>query len=213
MRITSVKEIRPQRLLKRFLPLAIHNVGSGVSSLFLFGREILDSPRSIGAICPSSPVLARRMASMVDYAAGKVVELGGGTGTVTAALLERGVSPEQLIVIEQSAKLSALLRKRFPEVTIINGDAARLAELLGPDGGKIAAIVSSLPLRSLQPNTVRNILGQLEQVLQKGGVFIQYTYSHRDLRARLSRRFDSIHTTTVWGNLPPARIDAYRFIP
>ena len=197
-------------LLKRFPLIGVRTVQRGVSSLILFGLEIIDSPRSMGAICPSSPLLARRMASLVKSGDGKVVELGGGTGTVTAALLDRGIDPKQLIVVEQSAKLSALLRRRFPEVTVINGDAARLKELLGPDSGKVAAIVSSLPLRSLAPQTVRNILGQLEQVLRTDGLFLQYTYSHRDLRSRLSSRFISIHSCTVWGNLPPARIDAYR---
>jgi len=208
-----VKEIQYQRLLKRLLPLPVHNVGSGVASLFTFGREILDSPRSMGAICPSSSKLARRMASLVDHPTGIVVELGGGTGAVTAALLEQGIAPQQLIVVEQSAKLSALLRHRFPEVTVINGDAARLGALLGPDSGKVAAIVSSLPLRSLQGGAVRDILGQLEDVLQEDGLFIQYTYSHRDHRAKLSRHFNNIHSSIVWGNLPPARIDAYRFVP
>jgi phosphatidylethanolamine/phosphatidyl-N-methylethanolamine N-methyltransferase len=208
-----VKEIQYPGLLKRFLPLAINNVGSGVASLFLFGREILDSPRSMGAICPSSPGLARRMASLIDHRPGKVVELGGGTGAVTAALLKHGVIPQQLIVVEQSAKLSALLRNRFPEVTVINGDAARLAELLGPESDKVKAVVSSLPLRSLEPGVVRDILGQLEQVLQDDGLFIQYTYSPRDHQAKLSRHFNNTHSSIVWGNLPPARIDAYRFVP
>ena len=213
MRMPPTKEIPNPGLLKRLLPLPINNVGSGVASLFMFGREILDSPRSMGAICPSSPKLARRMASLVDQQSGIVVELGGGTGAVTAALLKKGVSPQRLIVIEQSTKLSALLRNRFPEVTVINGDAARLAELLGPDSGKVTAIVSSLPLRSLERGDVRNILGQLEQVLQQDGLFIQYTYSHRDHRAKLSRHFNNVHSSIVWGNLPPARIDAYRFVP
>ncbi|MGW8248604.1 MAG: class I SAM-dependent methyltransferase [Acidiferrobacterales bacterium] len=213
MRMPPVKEIQYQRLLKRFLPLPIHNVGSGVASFFVFGREILDSPRSMGAICPSSPKLARRMASLVDQRSGIVVELGGGTGAVTAALLEQGIIPRNLIVVEQSAKLSALLRNRFPEITVINGDAAKLADLLGPDCGKVAAIVSSLPLRSLERGAVRDILGQLEQVLQQDGLFIQYAYSHRDQQAKLSRQFNRIHSSIVWGNLPPARIDAYRFVP
>jgi len=208
-----VKEIQYQGLLKRFLPLAVNNVGSGVASLFMFGREILDSPRSMGAICPSSPKLARRMASLVDPRAGIVVELGGGTGAVTSALLAQGVIPQKLIVVEQSAKLSALLRHRFPEITVINGDAARLAELIGPESGNVTAIVSSLPLRSLERGDVRNILGQLEQVLREDGLFIQYTYSHRDHQAKLSRHFNNIHSSIVWGNLPPARIDAYRFVP
>jgi len=213
MRVTSTNSNLRPKLLKRFLPLAMHHVGSGVSSWMLFGREILDNPRSIGAICPSSPLLARRMAGLVEPGPGKVVELGGGTGTVTSALLERGIDASQLIVIERSAKLAALLRNRFPQVTVINGDAASLAELLGTDSGEIRTIVSGLPLRSLRPKVVRNILGQAERTLQPGGLFIQFTYSHRDLRKRFSQRFNCVHSSIVWGNLPPARIDAYRIQP
>ncbi len=214
METTSSNQTRRNRPPKKgVLPRAVHYVGSGVSSLLLFGREIIDSPRTMGAVCPSSPTLARRMAQHVTCDSGKVIELGGGTGTVTAALLKHGVDPRQLIVVERSTKLSAILKRRFPEVTVINGDASKLTELLGSDCGKVSAIVSSLPLRSLEPGTVRNIMGQLERVLRPGGVFIQYTYSHRDLRTKLSPHFHTIHSSIVWGNLPPARVDVYRSHP
>lgn len=213
MAFTFTNPVHRQASLKQALPRAVNYVGNSMSSLLLFGREIIDDPRSMGAICPSSPTLARRMAQQVPCDGGKVVELGGGTGTVTAALLAKGVKPEHLIVVERSVKLAALLRHRFPEVTIINGDASRLRKILGADFGKIATVVSGLPLRSLPPKTVEKILGQLEYVLDKDGVFIQFTYSHRDLRSRLSSRFHTIHSSTVWNNLPPARIDAYRFRP
>jgi phospholipid N-methyltransferase len=211
METTSPDKALRSRLLKRHLPRAMQYVGNRASSLLLFGREILDNPRAMGAICPSSPTLARRMAQHVPCGPGRVVELGGGTGTVTAALLKRGIDPRQLSVVERSAKLSALLRRRFPEVSVVHGDAVRLAELLGADSGQVSAIVSGLPLRSLEPDTVRDIMAQLERVLRPGGIFIQFTYSHRDLRARLSPHFRTIHSCMVWGNVPPARIDVYRF--
>ena len=54
------------------------------------------------------------MAARVDTArTGLVVELGGGTGVITAALLARGVAPERLVVVEQSPALAAHLRQRF----------------------------------------------------------------------------------------------------
>jgi phosphatidylethanolamine/phosphatidyl-N-methylethanolamine N-methyltransferase len=211
MAIISSDPSTRHRLLKRVLPRAANYVGNSVSSLLLFGREIIDSPRSMGAICPSSPALARRMAQLVPPCDGKVVELGGGTGTVTAALLAHGIKPEQLIVVERSVKLAALLRRRFPDITVINGDAANLCEILGTECGEISTVVSGLPLRSLPIAMVTAILGQLEHVLKRNGMFIQFTYSHRDLRQRLSSRFHTIHSCTVWSNLPPARIDAYRY--
>ena len=63
-----------------------HAVARSPQSLFL--RELVTQPGTVGAICASSPRLAARMAAWVDTAApGVVVELGGGTGVITAALL------------------------------------------------------------------------------------------------------------------------------
>jgi SAM-dependent methyltransferase len=116
---------------------------------WLFAREMLTEPAVVGAIWPSSRWLARSVASRVPcYGDGLVVELGGGTGAVTNALLQRGIVPGRLMVIECSAVFVRHLRARFPGVTILHGDAAKLGELL-PHGRHIDAIVSGLPLRSL----------------------------------------------------------------
>jgi phospholipid N-methyltransferase len=48
---------------------------------------------------PSSSDLARAMASALPETGGMIVELGGGTGAITAALLERGVLPEDILII------------------------------------------------------------------------------------------------------------------
>ena len=184
--------------------------GGSAISLLLFGREILANPRAMGAICPSSPKLARHMAAQVPtVGTGLVVELGGGTGTVTAALLERGLDPKQLVVIERSPKLARHLQQRFPGLRVILGDAAHLSRLL-PAGTVIRAVVSGLPLRSLPTRTVRAIATELEQVMAPEALLIQFTYRHRALRALLSRRFQSLHSRMIWGNLPPARVDVYR---
>ena len=67
---------------------------AGAASLALFTREIWANPRAMGAACPSAPSLASHMASHVPLDRdGLVVELGGGTGAVTAALLKHGVPP------------------------------------------------------------------------------------------------------------------------
>lgn len=188
----------------------LSGVGGSAASLFLFGREILANPRAMGAICPSSPKLARHMAAQVPlHGEGLVVELGGGTGTVTAALLEHGVDPRQLVIIERSPKLARHLQQRFPHLRVIQGDAAQLSRLL-PSGTPVRAVVSGLPLRSLPTRTVHAIAAELEQAMVPDSLLIQFTYSHRALRALLSRRFQSLRSRMVWGNLPPARVDVYR---
>ena len=190
----------------------LENGGRKALSLVMFGREILANPRAMGAICPSSPALAAHMAAQVPLnQQGPVVELGGGTGTVTAALLKRGVRAQELVVIERSAKLATHLCRRFPSLRVIQGDAAQLGDLLGSDAGRVRTVVSSLPLRSLPPETVRAIAGQLEAVLAPGARFIQFTYKHRALCSMLSERFTTVYSRIIWGNLPPARLDVFQY--
>jgi phosphatidylethanolamine/phosphatidyl-N-methylethanolamine N-methyltransferase len=177
----------------------------------LFARELLANPRAVGAACPSSRWLAKSMARLLPKGfGGRVVELGGGTGVVTAALLTRGLASGQLIVVERSRTLAAHLRHRFPQVQVIQGDAAYLADLLPAGAADVRAIVSSLPLRSLPAETVQRIMMQIEQVLAPGSLFIQYTYALRSLSMRLPARFRPTVSRVVWRNLPPARVDVYR---
>ena len=106
--------------MRRAVDLA---VARSPQSLFL--RELVAQPGTVGAICASSPRLAARMAALVDaQQPGLVVELGGGTGVITAALLAHGIAPARLVVVEQSAALADHLRRRFPDVCVLQGDAA-----------------------------------------------------------------------------------------
>src|SRR3569832_1752480 len=78
-----------------------------------FIRSWIDKPLRTGAVMPSSKVLARAMARPIDPAAtGPVIELGPGTGPVTAALVERGVDPARLVLVEFNTTISRMLRSR-----------------------------------------------------------------------------------------------------
>jgi phosphatidylethanolamine/phosphatidyl-N-methylethanolamine N-methyltransferase len=186
--------------------------GSGVAASWaLFTREIWANPRAMGAACPSAPALASRMAAWVPLdRQGLVVELGGGTGPVTAALLKCGIPACKLVVIERSPTLAHHLRQRFPQLRIIQGDAAHLEHLLGRDRScDVGSIVSSLPLRSLRPEVTRAIGGQFEALLGPGGLLIQYTYDLRGTPPSLLPCFRRVSGRTVWGNVPPARIEVF----
>src|SRR5690349_3192362 len=66
-----------------------------------FIRSWIKKPLSMGAVTPSSKALARNMASYVDpHGDGPVIELGPGTGPVTEALIEHGVHPARLVLVE-----------------------------------------------------------------------------------------------------------------
>lgn len=151
------------------------------------------------------------MASQIpENECGVVLELGAGTGNVTAALLKRGITPQQLRVVERSEKFARHLRKRFPELAIIEGDAQHLSELLNGDTGRVATVVSSLPMRSLPADIVTEISAQMCRVLAPGGKVIQFTYGHSRARPSLPAQFVRTYSDTVWGNIPPARVEVYQ---
>ena len=182
-------------------------VSNALRAAALFAREWAGGPAAIGAICPSSRRLAAQIARQVPPGDGVVVELGGGTGAVTQALLENGVTPQRLIVVERSAAFVAHLRRRFPAVAVVRGDAARLSALL-PRDLRVDAIVSCLPLRSLPRHVTAAIVAQWRHVLDERGVVIQFTY---DVRPRgavslLDPDFAICSSKIVWTNVPPARV-------
>lgn len=180
---------------------------SELAPSLLFFRQWLRHPRDVGAAWPSSRRLARRMVANVPArGSGLVLELGAGTGVVTRALLAHGVAPERLRVIERSPLFVRCLRRRFPELTIIEGDATALADYL-PSGHAVDAIVSSLPLRAMPADVVAPIVDQWQRLVRPGGVVSQFTYVPigrlHDADAYFLQGADS----WVAANLPPARVE------
>ena len=110
----------------------------------------------------------------------RVIELGGGTGAITVALLGAGILPRSLLVLELNEELHAHLHARFPEVPIVEGDARDLLEIAGGCGflapGPADAIVSGLGLLSMPRETQRAILAAAFSCLREDGRFIQFTY-------------------------------------
>jgi phosphatidylethanolamine/phosphatidyl-N-methylethanolamine N-methyltransferase len=184
-----------------------------------FLRQWLRHPGRTGSVTPSGAALAGALAAEVPATArgggtGWVVELGPGTGCVTRALLAAGVRPERLVVVEYNEAFCGLLRTRFPEIHVVNGDACVLGQLLEDAGAApIAAIVSSLPLLSLGTEVRHAILSQIGRVLGEDGVLVQYTYGLKPpvplpLAAELG--LAGTRTRRVFANLPPAAVWRYR---
>jgi phosphatidylethanolamine/phosphatidyl-N-methylethanolamine N-methyltransferase len=180
-------------------------------SLLFFVRW-LAAPLQVGSVMPSSNFLARAVANQIDLHSNQaVIELGGGTGSVTKALLETGINPERLVVIENDARLCVMLRQRFPQLSIVQGDASQLNELLKPLGiSSASSVVSSLPLLSL-PKLMRDrIIGQSLRLLGGNGRFIQYTYGLRSPLADFNL-YGQV-TARIWLNFPPASVWSFQGI-
>lgn len=177
-----------------------------------FIKSWIDNPSRTGSVTPSSPALARRMASFVDPALpGPVIEIGPGTGPVTEALIERGISEERLVLVEYSPEFCTLLRQRFPRATIVEGDAYALSTTLaGHLQEKAIAVVSCLPLFN-QPPEMRSALAKdAFTLLVEGAPFIQFTYSVVSPVPRKGSGLKAFVSDWVLRNIPPARVWVYR---
>lgn len=175
---------------------------------FEFMRGLLENPGGVCAPTPSSAILSAAIAAEVDVGcAGLIVELGAGTGVVTQALLNRGVLPERLLVVERTSVFVRLLQQRFPAVRVIEGDGLKFDEYL-PEDARIAAVVSGLPMLSFALPVRRSLIEKSLALQGSAGRFIQLSYGWRPAvppndKFHVSRRI-------VWRNLPPAFVWTYR---
>jgi len=177
-----------------------------------FIRSWIERPLSIGAVTPSGKILARTMARYVDpNSEGPVVELGPGTGPVTEALVEAGVAPSRLVLVEFNPTFCRLLRARYPEATLVQGDAysmRRLLEtlLLQP----AAAVVSGLPLVTKPIGMRLRLIRDAFDLMLPGAPFVQFTYSVASPLPRRLGGFTAEASERIWMNIPPARVWVYR---
>jgi phosphatidylethanolamine/phosphatidyl-N-methylethanolamine N-methyltransferase len=176
-----------------------------------FFRSWVKNPLAIGAFAPSGRLLAKRMAAGLDERA-RVIELGAGTGTVTQALLDAGVKPKNLYLLERDEHFLEILARRFPDCPRVAGDALHLADHFADSRGSFDFVISGLPLLLFTPRQRRQLIGQVFEVLKPNGVLHQFTYGgrcplDRELRNELGIERSLIGFAAL--NLPPAFV--YRF--
>jgi phosphatidylethanolamine/phosphatidyl-N-methylethanolamine N-methyltransferase len=177
-----------------------------------FIRSWIEKPLSTGAVMPSSKALARTMAGYVDpKSAGPVIELGPGTGPVTEALVQHGIDPKRLILVEFNPDFCRLLRKRYPAATVVQGDAYRLRRLLETFVREpAAAVVSGLPLVTKPLRTRLRLISDAMGLLAPGAPFVQFTYAMVPPIPKALTGIKAEASELIWMNLPPARVWVYR---
>src|SRR5580693_5055047 len=103
----------------------------GLADSARFLKSLVATPRLTGAVAPSGRALARAMAAAIGAPAqGLVIELGPGTGPVTRSLIEAGLPPERMVLVEYDAAFCRMLESRFRDVHVIQGDAYDLPRTL-----------------------------------------------------------------------------------
>jgi phosphatidylethanolamine/phosphatidyl-N-methylethanolamine N-methyltransferase len=175
----------------------------------------LRHPVQIAAANPSGPWVARAMARQVRLdRRGHVLELGAGTGSLTAGLIEAGCPPEQLVMIERDPAFAALLRRRFPHATVIEGDATQVAPLLAAHGIRaLASVVSSLPIKWFPVEAQEAIVRPALELAGSDGIFLQLTNAFASPLAARRLGLDGREVERVWRNFLPVQIWAYRLLP
>lgn len=187
--------------------------GPGRTDHWTFFRQWLRNPLATAAISPSGAQLARLMLAELPAGAQRVIELGGGTGVFTAALLDHGVRDDALMVVELNEELHQHLMLRFPGAHVACGDARELpalAERCGfAAGGPADAVVSGLGLLSMSRSTQQAIVAAAFECMRPGGRLIQFTYGPtcpvgREVQRALGLRVKRAGVA-LW-NVPPATV-------
>ena len=181
-----------------------------------FFAQWLRNPRQTAAIAPSGADLVAAVLAEMPRDARRVIELGGGTGAITRAIVDHGIAGNALLVLELNEELHAHLRRRFANELLVLGDAVELPRLASEagflDAGPADAVISGLGLLAMERELVTRILRSAFACLRADGRFIQFTYGPvspvsdavLDALGLRMRRGDF-----VLRNVPPATVYVY----
>jgi len=177
-----------------------------------FFKGWIDKPKAVGSIIPTSSVTARRMASVIDTTSGlPVLEVGPGTGIITKYILKHGVMPSDLYTLEYSHDFVVHLRRLFPQVNVIEGDAFDLDKSLGPDGPQLFdCVISGVPLLNFPVHKRVQYLEALLKRMPAGRPVVQLTYGPKSPIPPGLGDYTVEHLDFIFRNIPPTRLWVYR---
>ncbi len=183
------------------------------STSWKFFQQWLRSPLTVAAVSPSSRELAKLMVAELPAGTERVIELGGGTGVFTRAVLEAGVKPEQFMVFELNETLYQDLREEFVGTHVVCADARELKTVAQAEGflinGAVDAVISGLGMLSMSKQLQLDIMSAVFSVLKPDGRFVQFTYGpscpvNKEVLRELGLSAERTGFTLL--NLPPASV-------
>jgi phosphatidylethanolamine/phosphatidyl-N-methylethanolamine N-methyltransferase len=177
-----------------------------------FFKGMMQGPKQVGAIVPTSSVTARKMASVVNTGSGlPVLELGPGTGVITKAILEKGVKPQDLYAIEYSSDFYRHLVEQYEGVNFIHGDACDLDRALGEKKDLVFdCAISAVPLLYFPMHARVSFLESLLARIPPGRPVVQITYGPVSPVVACPDRYQIQHFDFIVRNIPPAQLWIYR---
>lgn len=176
----------------------------------LFFRRWLSNPLQMGSIIPSSPKLGALIAKQIDKRSSSfILELGAGTGAITKSLINSGISPGRIAVVEIVPEMADHLRAKFPQTKVLQADAFNLpVQLLKNTAPEIGTVICGIPLVLLSEARQRQFIQQVEEVAPGRG-FLLYTYCITSPLPYHSLGLEARRLAWTPLNFPPASIWHY----
>ena len=175
----------------------------------IYLKKFFMNPFKLGSVAPTSKSSANFLAKHIDKN-GYIIELGAGTGSLTAGILDAGIDPKKLIAIEIDPTFCKMLEKKFPNLKIICADARNLKEILSDEVLKnISCIVSAMPLLHLSKNIRIKVISAITECIEDKGKYIQVSYSPISPVPWKEFNLKQERYGTIFKNIPPITIFGY----
>lgn len=173
----------------------------------LFLRKLLRHGLAVAAMKPASKSLAAAHCKHVDATRPQViVEIGAGTGAVTAAVAQRMHKDSRLIAVEIDQEFASILRSRCPQATVLGCDARELAgQLAALKVDRIDLMISCIALPYVPRAVNEAIFGCLDR-MGDDSWFTQQTLVPLVYRRMYHRLFHEVNFRMVFANLPPGGV-------
>ena len=179
----------------------------------LFLRKFFRHGVKIASVWPSSRFMALATLNKISWSTARtIVELGAGTGPITAQIIERLSPNTQLLVIEYDADFVKILQDRFhgqSNVHIIQGDVGTLGDILAAHGigpHEVDYFVSGLATPTLPEPVRHGMFDAVREYLNPQGFFSNITEFPWYYLRHYRQWFGDVSFELVPLNMPPGGV-------
>jgi len=183
------------------------------SASWLHFWRFLTHPNRLASLTPSSESLSRLVVEQVRRVEDEfVIELGAGTGAVTHAMLASGIPARKLIAVEIDEQMARFLRGTYPDITVIEGDALDIKQVLPQSViGRVGTVICGIPASLLPIEQKRELVALIFSLMPAGHRFLAYSYRLASplpeeevglVGRRLAFTLWNFLPASVWGYVP-----------